>query len=378
MENRVSFIQNSIQVNMPKGKTTPENTWQRIEYWIKRNPDKTVEECQKLLDEKLKHHREAKPLRIEYWIKRNPDKTLEECQELLNRYKKENSFQCIEYWIKRNPDKTLEECQELLDNAKKSYLKKRPDNHGEKNPGHKSKVPLEERKRRSPMTIEFWKSRNPDKTLEECQKLLKEHKERLKKTHTPENTNTRIEYWLAKGYSEEEAKELLRNRQTTFTLQKCIDKYGKEEGEKIFNDRQKKWANSLKKNFEKYGDGRSPQSELASMIIDILCKNLEIEKPKKEKWMFDSKRNRAYAYDFQYKNKIIEINGDYWHANPKLYSAEFYNKSKQMVAEEIWLYDKLKYEFAESKGYSVYTIWESDWNEDPQRELNKCLRFLND
>ena len=226
--------------------------------------------------------------------------------------------------------------------------------------------------------IEYWIKRNPDKTLEECQELLKKHKEKVKNTHTPENTCTRVEYWIAKGYSEEEAKELLRNRQTTFTLQKCIDKYGKEEGEKIFNDRQKRWLNSLKKNFEKYGDGRSAQSELAYKIIGKICNCLNITRPTKEKWMFDSKRNKAYAYDFQYGNKIIEINGDYWHANPKLYSADFYNKSEQMVAEEIWLYDKLKYKFAESKGYSVYTIWESDWNEDPQRELNKCLKFLND
>ena len=273
---------------MPKGKTTPENTWQRIEYWIKRNPDKTVEECQELLDEKLRHNREAKPSRIEFWQKKYPEKSLEECQE-----------------------------------------------------------------------------------------LLKEHKEKVKKTHTPENTSTCIEYWLSKGYSEEEAKELLRNRQSTFTLEKCINKYGKEEGEKIFNNRQKRWINSLKKNFERYGDGRSVQSELAYTIIEKICNSLNINRPLREKWMFDSEKNRAYAYDFQYRNKIVEINGDYWHANPKIYNEDFYNKSKQMTAEEIWLYDKLKYKHAESKGYSVYVIWESDWNKDPQNELNKCMEFLN-
>ena len=239
---------------MSKGKTIPENTWQRIEYWVKRNPDKTLEECQKMLDEKLQNRRKSNPSSIEYWTKKYPDKTLEECQEMLNQYKKENSFQCIEYWVKRNPDKTLEECQKMLDNAKKSYLEKRPDNHGENNPRHHSKVSKLELQQTSPFSIEFYKRKYPDKTLKECQEILDNFINNVLSSRGPDFYSTALAYWLKLGYDEETAKEKLSERQRTFTLEKCIEKYGEEEGTKIFQDRQKRWNKSLHKNFEIYGE----------------------------------------------------------------------------------------------------------------------------
>ena len=57
--------------------------------------------------------------------------------------------------------------------------------------------------------------------------------------------DTSIEYYLKKGLSEEEAKAALKERQATFTLEKCIKRHGLEEGIKIFNERQEKWQNTL-------------------------------------------------------------------------------------------------------------------------------------
>ena len=59
------------------------------------------------------------------------------------------------------------------------------------------------------------------------------------------NTNTTIEYWLKQGYSEEEAKRRQSERQTTFSLEICIEKHGKEEGTRIWKERQDKWQKSL-------------------------------------------------------------------------------------------------------------------------------------
>ena len=362
---------------MSKGKTAPENTWQRIEYWIKRNPDKTLEECQKMLNEKLQNRKTARKDNIEYWTKKYPNKTLEECQEMLNQYKKESSFQCIEYWIKRNPDKTLEECQEMLDNAKKSYLKKRPDNSGENNPRHHSKVSQLELQRSSPFSIEFYKTKYPDKTLEECQEMQDNFINNVLSSRGPDYYSTTLAYWLKLGYDEETAKEKLSERQRTFTLEKCIEKYGEEDGIKIFEDRQKRWNKSLNKHFEIYGDGRSPQSKFAKDIINILCGFLQIEVPEKEKWIYDSDTNNNYAYDFTYKNKIIEFNGDYWHANPEKYSKDYYNKRKQKTAKEIWENDRLKKECAEKHGFEVFYVWENDWHKDSSKILKDCLEFLN-
>lgn len=56
-----------------------------------------------------------------------------------------------------------------------------------------------------------------------------------------------IEYWLKKGYNEEEAKEKVRDIQATFTLEKCQAKHGPEKGRQIWEKRQEKWQNSLNK-----------------------------------------------------------------------------------------------------------------------------------
>ena len=50
--------------------------WQNIEYWIKKYPNKTIEECEEIRQEKLKGRKLNNPLFIEYWIKKYPDKTI--------------------------------------------------------------------------------------------------------------------------------------------------------------------------------------------------------------------------------------------------------------------------------------------------------------
>lgn len=59
------------------------------------------------------------------------------------------------------------------------------------------------------------------------------------------NQSTRISYYTSRGYSQEEAEKLLSERQTTFTLEKCIEKHGEEKGRKIWQARQDKWMATL-------------------------------------------------------------------------------------------------------------------------------------
>jgi len=54
-----------------------------------------------------------------------------------------------------------------------------------------------------------------------------------------------INYWLNKGYNEEEARSNISKSQSTFSLEKCISKYGEIKGRKVWQDRQQKWLNSL-------------------------------------------------------------------------------------------------------------------------------------
>lgn len=237
---------------------------------------------------------------------------------------------------------------------------------GSNNINHTSKTTSEIRQSRSPFSLNFAKYSNQD----EARVFQKQYCSKGIKSNT-------LQYWLNKGHSPKIAKKLLSMRQATFSLKSCISKHGIEEGTEIFNDRQKKWLTSLHKNFEKYGDGRSPSSKFANSIIKILCEKLEIPIPEKEKWIRDSDTNKAYSYDFTYNNKIIEFNGDYWHCNPLVYDAEYLMKTKNMLAQDIWEYDIQKIKLANAYNYEVLTIWESDWNLKPSTVIEKCLTYLD-
>lgn len=100
---------------------------------------------------------------------------------------------------------------------------------------------------------EFWIFRgwSEEEALEKISEIqrkncLKFHKKRKENPELYIGYNdTSIEYYLKKGLSEEDAKAALKERQATFTLEKCIKRHGLEEGTRIFNERQDKWQNTL-------------------------------------------------------------------------------------------------------------------------------------
>jgi G:T-mismatch repair DNA endonuclease (very short patch repair protein) len=59
-------------------------------------------------------------------------------------------------------------------------------------------------------------------------------------------------------------------------------------------------------------------------------------------------------------NIVIEMNGDFWHANPTKFDSDFVNPINHMIAKDVWKYDKKRKKIIEKNGYSVFIIWESD------------------
>lgn len=57
--------------------------------------------------------------------------------------------------------------------------------------------------------------------------------------------NVTLEFYINKGFTEDEAKLELSKRQSTFSKENCIKKHGQVIGEKIFKNRQAKWINTL-------------------------------------------------------------------------------------------------------------------------------------
>jgi len=84
--------------------------------------------------------------------------------------------------------------------------------------------------------------------------------------------------------------------------------------------------------------------------------------------------------DFKCGNKIIEFNGDFWHANPKQYKKNeiLTHPNNHVIAEELWDNDKKRIDWLESHGYEVLIIWESDYKKDKEQIINICINFINE
>lgn len=53
------------------------------------------------------------------------------------------------------------------------------------------------------------------------------------------------EYWMSRGMNEAEALDAVRDIQATFSLKKCIAKYGVVEGTRLWKERQERWQNTI-------------------------------------------------------------------------------------------------------------------------------------
>lgn len=68
------------------------------------------------------------------------------------------------------------------------------------------------------------------------------------------------------------------------------------------------------------------------------------------------------SFDFLINDvTVLEINGDYWHANPLFYkNTDCVRKENNVFAETIWENDFNKIKIAESAGFNWTVIWEHD------------------
>ena len=230
---------------------------------------------------------------------------------------------------------------------------------GENNPNSKSRTTEEQRRQRSPFSKDFIKYDNDNQALAFSRKVSN--------AIGPEKRPIKIEYWLNKGYSEEDAKLKLTERQQTFTLEKCIKKYGEIKGKERWMNRQIKWMNSYKKNN-------------FSMISQKLFWSIYEKLENKEEIYFATLKNGVTDFtggnnefrlklnnmvllpDFFMKNeyKIIEFDGTYYHRD----SPE--NKKRSLLR------DKELY----NDGFKVHHVSESDYRSNPSKVLSECLEFL--
>lgn len=342
------------------------NTNTRIEYWLKKT-NGNMEEAQRLLSER------QNTSSLEFKISKYGE------EEGRKKYKeaggKISYTSSIEYYIdKYGEEDGLRLLQE--NNAKKSVTLESCIN---KRGYVEGKKVYEQWKESCSHNKEFYITKYGN---EKGNLIYDSMCENIKNT-----ANTRIEYWLEKTDGDlEEAQKLLSERQATFSKNKCIEKHGEEEGLRIWQERQDKWQNTLnsksdeeireinkKKVFNHNGVSKQ-QLELCEILID---KGIPLVNYDMEELLLITENDKMYLYDITYNNKIIEYMGDFWHCNPEKYNEAYIHELKNMKASEIWEYDRIKKEFAESQGYEVMYIWENDFIKDKENTINKCVDFLS-
>lgn len=281
-------------------------------------------------------------------------------------------------------------------------------------------------KKQSPRCLEYWLAKGFT-LIESKKKLLSvydNHSKKLKESWNKGDFDERLvpvqlEYWLAQGFSLLDAKKKQHERQITFSKEICIEKYGKVEGIKIWQDRQDKWQNSLKRNpnyneiqkskglslescVKKYGkkkgieyyskvlktrtSGYSKMSqELFWKIYDIFLTPDE----KKHTYFYEhqkefvkNKGKEIYLYDFVISNLnlCIEFHGDIWHANPNLFTEKSYIHpfDKNISYNDIHEKDRKKQKLIESFGFEYYVVWEYDYRKKPDSVLSNIKDIINE
>jgi len=154
---------------------------------------------------------------------------------------------------------------------------------------------------------------------------------------------------------------------------KTSDHMSKPEYRKMFSDMKKElWAsgkmehirikmsNLMKQriaNGELKGYNRSKAEDEIIQTLEEL--NIKVE----PNYIIDGKIFDIYIPKY---NLLIEYNGDYWHCNPNKYEPNYINKKKNMLAKEIWEYDKNKVYLAIKNNYICETIWECDYKKNPE------------
>lgn len=242
--------------------------------------------------------------------------------------------------------------------------------------------------RNSPYSMNFrgYDGLTNEEKEEKINALYKKSKETMNENY---NNPLTLEYYIKRGYTKIEAEEKLKERQSTFSLEKCIEKYGKEDGYNRWKERQDKWQKTLdrlpeeeKKRINKakansllLSKGYSNISqELFWKIYEIvkndykeiyfatLNKNTKEYIEKNNEYIVEKNDGGCYFLDFYISdnNKVIEFDGDYWHS-----------EARGNIER-----DNLREKELTNMGFIIKRVKERDYNKNPEKVLNECLDFL--
>ena len=259
----------------------------------------------------------------EYWIAKgySEEDAIQKAKENGNHFeaahakfsRKQNRF-CKEYWISKgySEEEAIEKAKNANQNTTKDIpYKKRLDAYKK---GRKNITPTDKKK-----------------TAKKISKALR----KKKNTHSP----IFKQYWIAKGYSEEDAK-----KQASITRMSS-------------------------------NGNLSRASKIETRFFDELEKFLETVKFIRQKWVRIDNIN--YCQDGRYKNIVIEFNGTNFHMDERFFTAIDYNPMGIKFAS-VKQKDASKIKAYLSKQYNIIEVWEYDFLNYKDELFIKIREIIND
>lgn len=256
---------------------------------------------------------------------------------------------------------------------------------GEKNPIHK----IEDKRSISPYSYLFYMKKGFDEVTSKQMALEKARE--VNDARTDDKKTTKLEYWLKKTDGNvEEAKKLFKERQTTFSKEKCIEQHGETKGMDIWSKRQDKWQNTLNDKSEEERL-RITKAKMHTKSYSKISQELFISVYNKLNNKFKCKFavlkvdgrieddgnndeyyvmtnvNKVRFLDFYIPElkKCLEFDGDYFHSE-KFFKG---NKTRDAIREQE-IKDTIE-------GIQILHIKEHEYRKDKEATIKKCLEFIN-
>lgn len=184
----------------------------------------------------------------------------------------------------------------------------------------------------------------------------------------------------------------------------CIETYGVENVSQLNNIKLKKqntfikhygvdniWKTEEYKNFTRERWNNYNEDEKTKLIKGLINKHRSGNTSKLEKRVLTLLKDLGINFESQFKigkyfhrydvrisgtKTLLEINGDFWHGNPKLYKENDilnFSKTNHPKVKDIWKKDEKNRNFAEKNGYKIIYLWENDITNKNDIELGKFL-----
>ena len=191
-------------------------------------------------------------------------------------------------------------------------------------------------------------------TNDEIEYLKKEY-DRLAYKDIAENLNCNVHAVevMAKKLGLKKHKKIARNTFNYYDEEIIKNFYGKIADEKIAEMMNNKWSiNAIRKKAQELGV-KKPKLTVPERQVEDILKTHDISFEAQKRIYFGKK---YFICDFVVNNFVIEVQGDFWHANPRIYA----KKKLLAVQKKNINNDQVKKEKLESIGYKVIYVWEYD------------------